>query len=308
MSDALTPRQRQPVGLDAVAEDAPCGPTRRSRSRGPHRRSPSVRLVPVAGDGHASRTNQTSAGVLGAGQRQRAARSRQAERHQPVAPVPVADQHAGGRLRAPRRLRRRQVGSARSGGRWPRKTSLSASSRWPSSSPPRPSCARRRGPVRGEQPGEVAGRWRPARRRCGRAPGRCRPTGWPSRYFATLATSPSWPDDDDDVVGLEQEPVQVGALHLPRRQSAGIARPRSSGLRASGVPGLDLVDVPAPALRKNAAWPRVPCRASSSSYSVRRRTTTTRGASAHDVPARPAAPAAPAPGDAGRASASGCSI
>jgi hypothetical protein len=50
---------------------------------------PSVRVVPVAGEGQASRTNQQSTGSVTAGRASRLLRSCQAERHQPVEPVPV---------------------------------------------------------------------------------------------------------------------------------------------------------------------------------------------------------------------------
>jgi hypothetical protein len=50
---------------------------------------PEVRLTPVAGDGHASRTNQHSAGSCGSGSGGESDRWREIEAHQPVAPVPV---------------------------------------------------------------------------------------------------------------------------------------------------------------------------------------------------------------------------
>jgi hypothetical protein len=83
------PAHREPVGLDPVAED-----------------NESVRLgddpqcttrlefaldddVPVAGEGHASRTNQTSRGSAGAGRSSVECDCCETDRHQPVAPVPV---------------------------------------------------------------------------------------------------------------------------------------------------------------------------------------------------------------------------
>src|SRR5207245_6187522 len=50
---------------------------------------PAVSVTPVAGDGHASRTNQHSASSSGTGIAGGAGRSRAIEAHQPVAPVPV---------------------------------------------------------------------------------------------------------------------------------------------------------------------------------------------------------------------------
>jgi hypothetical protein len=50
---------------------------------------PSVQLVPVAGEGQASRTNQQSAGSVTAGRVSGLLRSCQTERYQPVKPVPV---------------------------------------------------------------------------------------------------------------------------------------------------------------------------------------------------------------------------
>ena len=50
---------------------------------------PSVRSVPVAGEGQASRTNQTRSGSVGAGRVSVEPVACQIERHQPVAPVPV---------------------------------------------------------------------------------------------------------------------------------------------------------------------------------------------------------------------------
>ncbi len=51
--------------------------------------SPSVTVVPVAGEGQASRANHTNASSSGAGSGSRLPRSCQIERHQPVAPVPL---------------------------------------------------------------------------------------------------------------------------------------------------------------------------------------------------------------------------
>ena len=57
-------------------------------------------------------------------------------------------------------------------------------------------------------------------------------TGCPSRYFATLATSPSWPSDHHDVVGLEEEAVEL----RPRNRGAPpVARDRGRA-RSPGPP------------------------------------------------------------------------
>lgn len=60
------PGQHDPIGLDAIAEthQFAFGPT---RSRSPSVNVPSVSATPVAGDGHASRTNQATSGSCGSG-------------------------------------------------------------------------------------------------------------------------------------------------------------------------------------------------------------------------------------------------
>ncbi len=80
----------------ATASDSIPSPNATSRSDSavrsmvsPGRRLPSVHVTPVAGDGHASRTNQANRRSTGAGRSTELRRSSQAERPQPVAPVPV---------------------------------------------------------------------------------------------------------------------------------------------------------------------------------------------------------------------------
>ncbi|CAB4934623.1 unannotated protein [freshwater metagenome] len=48
-----------------------------------------MQVVPVTGEGQASRTNQARASSVGPGSASPLRRSSAAERHQPVAPVPV---------------------------------------------------------------------------------------------------------------------------------------------------------------------------------------------------------------------------
>ena len=257
----------------------------RISSAAPVGQSPSVQVVPVAGEGQASRTNQASRASAGVGQRQRAV-PLQPGRAAPAGGAGAgADEHPGRRLLLGRPSRRRAARSGRSGGsgsrRRPRSGHAAAARR---RSRPRPWCGARPDARRRPRPAAARRIARadaaPARRGCGRAPGSTPITGWPSRYFADVGDQAVLPDDHDDVVGREQEPGDVRPLeqaappvgrdrrgHLGQRRLLGlVALPRPRPGRARGCD------------RKNAAWPRVPCRASSSSSSVRRWTRTARGA------------------------------
>ncbi len=124
-------------------------------------------------------------------------------------------------------------------------------------------------------------------------------TGWVSTYFATLATKPSWPTQTMMSSAANMNRSRSRRSTSPRRQSGGMAAAttrrasRWAAWRAStSARSRSLL------ARKNAAWPRVPWRSSSSEYSVRRWTTTTRGARVITSPHRsptPVAPVAPVP-------------
>ena len=71
-------------------------------------------------------------------------------------------------------------------------------------------------------------------------------TGWPSRYFATLATSPSWPTTTTTSSGANRNRARSPRSTLPRRQSSGIAAATARARPALAVVrGLELGEVAA---------------------------------------------------------------
>src|SRR5436305_11541240 len=112
-------------------------------------------------------------------------------------------------------------------------------------------------------------------------------TGCPSRYLATLATSPSWPTATTMSSGAKRNRGRSARSTEPRRQSAGMAAPTSrSAARTASCRAWTVSRSRPRWRRKYAAAARVPCRPSSSSSSLRRDTTTTRGARVFMAPHR----------------------
>ncbi len=269
---APAPVELEAVALDAVAEHARrrrSSPTARSATR---RRRASPSSSERAGRhalGHGSRTKNASSVVVRRRQRQPRVGAR-------------------GGCSPPSRWRRcrwRRSGPRRTGAR------ARSPTRRPCSGPTggvavpdedlvereqllavvepraRPSCARwTRGAAGGDvgaggrrSPAGGAGR---ARRRC--AGSGLRPiTGWPVEVLGDVGDEPVLPEHDDDVLGLEQEAIEVRRAAPSARAPVGGDRRRAPVARAAtqrAVAPLDLLERPA-ALRGGRSAPARACRA-----------------------------------------------
>ena len=100
-----------------------------------------------------------------------------------------------------------------------------------------------------------------------------------------VGDQPVLADHEHDVLRREREPAEVRPLDLPRRHDAGITAETwcRASCSSSSRSRTSAIERPRWA-RKNSTCRSVPWRATSSSYSVRRCTTTARGASGHREP------------------------